>query len=100
MGNTKCNPEAPTLKWNPEIWAADSESQSIVRGDQVIRTKDPRFDQFISMRSNEIPKFKEAYFEVINQCEKWKPNANIKEIGEAYETLGIDKGMVQEGYNY
>lgn len=92
LSATKCNPEAPKFQWSPEIWATDSREQVIIRKDIVIKTSDPLFDEYISMKADEIPKAKQAYFDVINQCEKWKPNSNYQEMGDSFDTLGVDKG--------
>lgn len=92
MSATKCNPDAPAFKWSPEVWATDSREQIIVRKDQIIKTSDPLFDDFISMKASEIPKAKQAYFDVINQCEKWKKDANYQEFGETLNDLGTYKG--------
>lgn len=86
---SKCNPNAPTFDWNPEIWAADSRSKSIVRKEhgqiQQIRCEDPRFDSMICTDKSEPRKAKEAYFKVVNQCEKWKSGTNMLEVRDFFD---------------
>lgn len=69
--------KAPKFNWNPELWATDSQSQSIVHQKEsgvieIIPTSDQEFNKFICMDSGEIKKAQQAYFDVINECEKWK----------------------------
>jgi hypothetical protein len=67
-----CDGKAPTFNWHPAIWATDSRTQLIVRGDERIPTSDPRFDNMICIAKDEPGKAQQACYEVILQCEKWK----------------------------
>lgn len=80
MGASECAGKAPAFRWDPDIWAADSGTESVVRIDdegrfQQILAKEQAFDQLICMNKTEPRKAIEAYHEVINQCERWKSPA-------------------------
>jgi hypothetical protein len=76
MGNTKCPNNAPDFNWNPKIYAGDARTLSMVRKENgqldQIMCADPRFDEMVSMHNSEIKNAKQAGFDLINQCEKWK----------------------------
>lgn len=80
MSATKCAGDDPEFKWNPDIYATDSRTGQIFRREVFIKTSEPLFDKFICTQADEIPKAKQAVFDLINQCEKWKPNTNIEKI--------------------
>lgn len=58
----------------------DSRTESYVRqdGDRIeqVYCSSPDFDTMIVMKNDEIRKAKKAYYEVINQCEKWRQPAS------------------------
>lgn len=78
MGAQECKPsgDAPPFEWKPPVFAADSGTSSIIRSaggklDQIM-CDEKRFDGFVCMPKAEVRNAQEAYFKVINQCEKWK----------------------------
>jgi hypothetical protein len=87
MSASKCSPEAPEFKWSPELYATDSRSQEIFRKNETIKTSDAKFDDFICLKADEIPKAKKAAYDVINQCETWKKTADMEAIQQQLESL-------------
>lgn len=80
MGVSGCPSDAPELNWHPKIYLGDSRTKSIVRQADDGRTEqilcaDTRFDTKVAMDNTEIAKAKQAYFDVINQCDQWKSEA-------------------------
>jgi hypothetical protein len=73
---TACSGESPKLGWNPEVWAGDARTKSIVRGSgdtiEILSTGDERFDSMICMQNDEIRKALTAYQNVIKKCKQWE----------------------------
>jgi len=82
LGTSECEQgKAPKFQWTPEIFAADSRAQAIVRQKEdgslhVIFTQDPLFDEYVCVKKDEPGKAMSAYFKVINQCVKWQSSVD------------------------
>ena len=96
LGVSSCPNNAPDFKWNPPIYSADARAQVIVRKNDRIRCSDRRFDEFVCTYASEIPKAKQAAYDVINQCERWRPNANPYELVETLEVMEQEAGGFYE----
>lgn len=93
LGISKCPNGVPPFKWDPEVWGTDSRTESIVRmqGEELIQIKcsDPRFDTKICISKSDLRKAKEAYFEVVNQCEKWKTPKDKENFVDFFEQQNV-----------
>lgn len=69
---TNCaNPSAPSV-FHPRLYAADSETQSVFRGEEEIKTSDSKFDQMTCSFTSEIARAEKELNELSWKCEKWK----------------------------
>lgn len=80
MGASQCQVgNAPPFNWSPDIYIGDARTQSVVRKDAgkvvIIKCSDAKFDDMVAMHNSEIAKAKQAYFDVVNQCDHWKSEA-------------------------
>lgn len=100
MGIKGCPDNAPAWKWNPEIWAGDSQTQSITRQKKgelvVIPTSDPSFDEMVCVHKSEPRKAKEAYFEVINKCKVWDSKTDYERALEFVDSEMMNLLGVQQ----
>lgn len=80
LGISDCsNNGAPEIRWRPEVYVASPENQAIVRRStggvlKVIKTDSPEFGDFACFKLEEFEHAKQAYFDIINQCEAWAPD--------------------------
>lgn len=101
LGASKCtNGEAPEWTWAPPLFAGDHGTQLVVRGSgskqERIPTSDPRFSKMMCTWASEFPKARQAYFDVINQCEKWKSAAAAYDAAVLGEFFIEAEAMAQE----
>jgi len=76
LANNRCDQgSAPDYNWHPQLYATDSETESIIRGDEIISCSQTEFNTMICMPVNDIAMAKRAYFEAVNQCKTWKSKA-------------------------
>jgi hypothetical protein len=61
------------------------------QGEEIIQIKcsDPRFDTKICISKSDLRKAKEAYFEVVNQCEKWKTPKDKESVLDFFEEPSV-----------
>lgn len=79
MGASGCPAGAPSFDWHPKVYIADSRTQSVVADDgSQIFCQDPKFDQLVAMDKSEIGNAEQAYFDVVNECEKWRGPAGAE----------------------
>lgn len=66
----------PDFNWNPEIWAGDSRTASIVRKNgeviEVIPTNHSDFDEMICMHKSEPRKAVYNYNQNVRKCKAWE----------------------------
>jgi hypothetical protein len=80
MGVSGCPSDAPEFNWNPDLYNGDSRTQMLQGSRDRFACTHVRFDEMTCMHNSEIAKARQAYFDVINQCEKWK-SASAKAEG-------------------
>lgn len=88
LGNTQCSsvpPGAPTPRWTPEIWAASSKMQGIIRNNQLISASNPRFNDFVAVHKTEPRKAQAEMYRILNLCERWKKGADASFVEDAYQ---------------
>ena len=76
LGVSSC-PGIPEFKWTPNFYVGDARTASVVRSTQdgqieQIHCSDVKFDQLLCFHNSEPRLAKQAYFDVVNQCSKWK----------------------------
>lgn len=83
MGASGCPSNAPEFSWHPDIYVHDAQTQSMVRKqDGVVHSilcQQSEFNDYVSVRKDEIAKAEQAYFDVVNQCDHWKGDLTKQE---------------------
>lgn len=91
LANSKCEKgDAPDFNWHPSIYATDSETQSVVRGDEQIMCHQQEFNNLICMPAQDIVKSKKAYFDAINQCKTWKSKKAMIKVYEMGNNIDLE----------
>lgn len=90
---SSCNAKPP--KWHGKIWAGDSRTQTIQRGQDAeeIACFDPRFDGYMCISYAD---FKTFYDTFVLGCRSWRkdlPRMNAEQAWEAYQDSGAARAV-------
>lgn len=87
-----CASGGPIPKWDGQIWAGDSEHQSIRRSQEPdpakneIKASDPRFNDYVAISYSDFERFYATY---VLGCSKWKDGLEMMSESEANSRLRL-----------